>query len=209
MSCNIYAKAPPKVLTQNLGWPLYVKVHILWQGTPTIKEIPGVYKTFIYIHQSRTNCITFSNRQYLTIFNNISIFGNIQYQLSEINYDISSLRYPVSDTVYQSILAISNYFETFWFYYYYYWHERVLEELLLLKMKTTWKWRWTQKYHSMVSDKDRPILTKCHIRAHFTGPSWWTMSKYLDKNNTIISATLGQLVTNGQEYYTDEDTHWS
>ena len=89
---------------------------------------------FTNIHHSRTNCITFSNRQYLTIFNNISIFGNIQYQLSEINYDISSLRYPVSDTVYQSILAISNYFETFWFYYYYYWHERVLEELLLLKM---------------------------------------------------------------------------
>ena len=26
----------------------------------------------------------------------------------------------ISDTVYQSILAISNYFETFWFYYYYY-----------------------------------------------------------------------------------------
>ena len=176
---------------------------------PHYKRDPWRFKTFIYIHQSRTNCIPFSNRQYLTIFNNISIFGNIQYQLSEINYDISSLRYPVSDTVYQSILAISNYFETFWFYYYYYWHERVLEELLLLKMKTTWKWRWTQKYHSMVSDKDRPILTKCHIRAHFTGPSWWTMSKYLDKNNTIISATLGQLVTNGQEYYTDEDTHWS
>ena len=161
------------------------------------------------IHQSRTNCITFSNRQYLTILNNISTFGNIQYQVSDINYQISSLWYPVLDTVYQLILAVSNYFETFWFYYYYYWHERVLEELLLLKMKTTWKWRWTQKYHSMVSDKDRPILTKCHIRAHFTGPSWWTMSKYLDKNNTIISATLGQLVTNGQEYYTDEDTHWS
>ena len=120
VSCNIYAKAPPKVLTQNLGWPLYVKVHILWQGTPTIKEIPGVYKTFIYIHQSRTNCITFSNRQYLTIFNTISIFGNIQYQVSEINYQISSLIYPVLDTVYQSILAVSNYFETFWFHYYYY-----------------------------------------------------------------------------------------